>query len=94
MLNSIYNVVQYLVLNLNSKGLSLPAINRSKRGQGLVEYALILVLVAVVVIIVLYILGPIISGVLMRAICKLDPELVFTNTWTGITGNCAAHGFH
>ena len=34
-----------------------------KRGQGLVEYALILVLVAVVVIAVLLILGPIIGNV-------------------------------
>jgi len=94
MLNSIYNVVQNWVLNLNSKGLSLPTINRSKRGQGLVEYALILVLVAVVVIIALAILGPIIGGALMRVVCKLDPNIVFTNTLTGITGNCAAHGFH
>ena len=34
-----------------------------ERGQGLVEYALILVLVAVVVIAVLLILGPIIGNV-------------------------------
>jgi pilus assembly protein Flp/PilA len=34
-----------------------------ERGQGLVEYALILVLVAVVVIAVLLILGPIIANV-------------------------------
>ena len=34
-----------------------------ERGQGLVEYALILVLVAIVVIAALIILGPIIGGV-------------------------------
>ncbi len=34
-----------------------------ERGQGLVEYALILVLVAIVVIAVLMILGPIIGNV-------------------------------
>jgi pilus assembly protein Flp/PilA len=34
----------------------------SKRGQGLVEYALILVLVAIVVLAVLMILGPVIGG--------------------------------
>jgi len=34
-----------------------------ERGQGLVEYALILVLVAIVVIAALMILGPIIGGV-------------------------------
>ena len=34
-----------------------------EKGQGLVEYALILVLVAVVVIIILAVLGPIIGNV-------------------------------
>ncbi len=34
-----------------------------ERGQGLVEYALLLVLVAMVVIVVLLILGPIIGNV-------------------------------
>jgi len=34
-----------------------------ERGQGLVEYALILVLVAIVVIVALMILGPIIGNV-------------------------------
>jgi pilus assembly protein Flp/PilA len=37
-----------------------------ERGQGLVEYALILVLVAVVVIAVLLILGPIIGNVFSK----------------------------
>ena len=36
---------------------------QNEEGQGLVEYALILVLVAVVVIIVLVVLGPIIGNV-------------------------------
>ena len=36
---------------------------RTQRGQGLVEYALILVLVAIVVIAALMILGPIIGNV-------------------------------
>ena len=37
-----------------------------ERGQGLVEYALILVLVAIVVIAVLLILGPIIGNVFTK----------------------------
>jgi pilus assembly protein Flp/PilA len=37
-----------------------------EKGQGLVEYALILVLVAVVVIAVLMVLGPIIGNVFSR----------------------------
>jgi pilus assembly protein Flp/PilA len=37
-----------------------------ERGQGLVEYALILVLVAVVVIAVLIILGPVIGNVFSK----------------------------
>jgi pilus assembly protein Flp/PilA len=39
-----------------------------EKGQGLVEYALILVLVAVVVIAVLTLLGPIIGNVFTRII--------------------------
>jgi pilus assembly protein Flp/PilA len=39
-----------------------------EKGQGLVEYALILVLVAVVVIAVLTLLGPIIGNVFSRII--------------------------
>lgn len=34
----------------------------SQRGQGLVEYALILVLVAIVVIVVLMVLGPVLGN--------------------------------
>jgi pilus assembly protein Flp/PilA len=37
--------------------------NPREEGQGLVEYALILVLVAVVVIVVLAILGPLVANV-------------------------------
>jgi pilus assembly protein Flp/PilA len=42
-----------------------------EKGQGLVEYALILVLVAVVVIAVLTILGPIIGNVFTQIITGL-----------------------
>jgi pilus assembly protein Flp/PilA len=41
-------------------------------GQGLVEYALILVLVAIVVIVVLSILGPQIGNVFSQIIAGLD----------------------
>jgi pilus assembly protein Flp/PilA len=41
------------------------------KGQGLVEYALILVLVAVVVIVVLAILGPTIGGIFSQIIAAL-----------------------
>jgi pilus assembly protein Flp/PilA len=39
------------------------SLNKKQKGQGLVEYALILVLVAIVVIAALMILGPIIGNV-------------------------------
>jgi len=42
-----------------------------ERGQGLVEYALILVLVAIVVIAVLLILGPIIGNVFTKVNSQL-----------------------
>ena len=41
-------------------------------GQGLVEYALVLVLVAVVVIAILTLLGPQIGNVFSRIVCGLD----------------------
>jgi pilus assembly protein Flp/PilA len=42
-----------------------------EKGQGLVEYALILVLVAVVVIAVMTILGPIIGNVFTKIITSM-----------------------
>ena len=42
-----------------------------EKGQGLVEYALILVLVSIVVIVILVILGPAISNVFSNIIANL-----------------------
>lgn len=52
-----------LLLFLSTLLTSLAASRGDERGQGLVEYALILVLVAIVVIAVLVLLGPQISGI-------------------------------
>jgi len=41
-------------------------INRAERGQGLVEYALIIALVAIVVIAALVLLGPAISSIFLN----------------------------
>ena len=41
---------------------------RDARGQGLVEYALILVMVALVVIVVMYVLGPTIGSAFSNVI--------------------------
>ncbi len=46
--------------------------SQNEKGQGLVEYALILVLVAIVVIAILLVLGPTVSGVFGEVVCKLD----------------------
>ncbi len=43
-----------------------------ERGQGLVEYALVLVLVAVVVIAILTLLGPQIGNVFSKILCGLN----------------------
>jgi pilus assembly protein Flp/PilA len=48
-------------------------INQSERGQGLTEYALILVLVSLIVIIVLQIMGPEIGNVFSHIISLLEP---------------------
>jgi len=45
---------------------------QNEEGQGLVEYALILVLVAVVVIIVLAVLGPTIGNIFSNVIVGLN----------------------
>ena len=42
-----------------------------EKGQGLVEYALILVLIAVVVIAILVILGPVIGNVFSQIVSNL-----------------------
>ncbi len=39
-----------------------------EEGQGLVEYALILVLVAVVVIVILAVLGPVVGGIFSQIV--------------------------
>ena len=43
-----------------------------EEGQGLVEYALILVLVAIVVIAILLLLGPAIGNIFSRIVSELD----------------------
>jgi pilus assembly protein Flp/PilA len=50
------------VLEIDKKGENAMLFAPKERGQGLVEYALILVLVAIVVIAALMILGPIIGN--------------------------------
>jgi pilus assembly protein Flp/PilA len=45
---------------------------RNEEGQGLVEYALILVLVAVVVIVILTFLGPVIGNVFSDILAGLQ----------------------
>jgi len=42
----------------------------SDKGQGLVEYALILVLVAVIVIAILFLLGPVIGNVFSSVVAS------------------------
>ena len=54
-------------------------INRKDRekGQGLVEYALILVLVAIVVVIIMALLGPAIGGIFSQVNAALGGEVAF-----------------
>jgi pilus assembly protein Flp/PilA len=44
---------------------------QQEKGQGLVEYALILVLVAIVVIAILLLLGPAIGNIFSQIVAKL-----------------------
>ena len=63
-----------------------PLTVRSNRGQGLVEYALILVLVAIVVIAVLVLLGPTIGQVFSSVVTNLQPRGVITGVSAARTG--------
>ena len=53
----------FVVINIQRKEVRIMLFAPKEKGQGLVEYALILVLVAIVVIAVLMLLGPIIGNV-------------------------------
>ena len=56
----------------NGKGVTAPMLFLpNERGQGLVEYALILVLVAIVVIAILLLLGPVIGNVFSTIVSSL-----------------------
>jgi pilus assembly protein Flp/PilA len=88
MFNSIHNAIRYFFLILKSKAVPLPLTKKGRPGQGLVEYALILVLVAVVVIAVLSFLGPSINYVYVKIACTFDPSVTAINVETGETITC------
>ena len=57
---------------IETEGRKLPVLYAPKeRGQGLVEYALILVLIAVVVIVILALLGPAIGNVFSNIVSNI-----------------------
>jgi len=67
LLDSYYNERNSgITRDIHSKGENIMLFASQEKGQGLVEYALILVLVAVVVIAVLTLLGPIIGNVFSK----------------------------
>ncbi len=88
MFSSMYFATRYLLTSLRSQGISFPTLSTGKRGQGMVEYALILVLVAVVIIAVVSILGHQISNVFIRVECKIDPNIPITILETGQPTSC------
>lgn len=68
--------------------------NNSEKGQGLVEYALILVLVSVVVIVVLALVGPAISDVFCEINTKLGGTCEGGLDDGGAEGSYVDCGFH
>ena len=61
------------MLNLK-KAVTKAGLPQKEEGQGLVEYALILVLVAIVVIAILLLLGPVVGNVFSNITCNLEGE--------------------
>ena len=64
----LYNVYSNLVVFNQWKEVSNMLFAPKEKGQGLVEYALILVLVAIVVIVILALLGPAIGNVFSQIV--------------------------
>jgi len=64
----------------------MPQNPRNQEGQGLVEYALILVLVAVVVIVILALLGPAIGNIFSNIINSLNATPTPVSTITPTPG--------
>jgi pilus assembly protein Flp/PilA len=61
-------VIAYRCRNSIGKGVNVMLFMPREEGQGLVEYALILVLVAIVVIAILLLLGPAIGNVFSQIV--------------------------
>jgi pilus assembly protein Flp/PilA len=66
----------------------LKKVLKREKGQGLVEYALILVLIAIVVIAILALLGPSVGGVYSNIVCALenDGSISGVDVTPGLTG--------
>lgn len=62
-----------------------------EKGQGLVEYALLLILVAIVVMGILTVLGPQVGDVFSRVIVAISPPSA-DNPLTGVTAVRTGHG--
>ena len=84
MLRSIHYAISYFILMLKTNAVFM----KDRHGQGLVEYALILVLVAIVVIAAISIVGLEINDVIVKISCKFDPDITVINRDTGGTITC------
>lgn len=61
-----------------------------EKGQGLVEYAMILTLVAVVVIVILAVMGPSVGNVFSNVVAYLSPTSSFADLSAAVAG-CVTH---
>jgi len=89
----IQSLVDYTILfalKLRNNIVLKPASNKRERGQGLVEYAIVLALVAIVVIATMKTLGLKIDDVLASVTCHLNPNAVLP-TVNGITPVCSSY---
>lgn len=88
----ICNTAKYVQLGIYSRGISMPKLTKNVRAQGMVEYALILVLVAIVVLVALRYIGPLVNGILLKVACTFDPNILnivnFVDFDSGVPLSC------
>lgn len=93
MFTSVFDKITLFTLKLKNEIAMGPISGLKDKGQGLVEYAVILALIAVVVIAIMNVFGIRLVTVFDRILCYLDPNTQLPDV-KGTTATCAGYGIH